>query len=547
MFLEKLLGRHGSLEDPTVPITGYNLTAAQILEGGGGKSDSGMVVTGKTMLKNSAVWAAVDVISAGVAKLPMSAHRKLPEGGKETASDHAGHRLMHIRPNQLMSPQIFKQTIQAHALTYGTGYAEIQRSTGGTPLALTPLLPDVTTQMAVGDELFVVTRGPGGQHVVSALDCLIIRGPSWQGLVGYALAELAKDTVGMGLALKKYVNKFFANNARPSLLLKHPGQLDEDSAKRIRESFEKMHKGLDNAHRTAVLEEGMEAQLLGTTPEAAQLIDMLNWSIPDVARYFRVPPHKLAWLERATFNNLSESERSFLIDTLDPWLTTWEEECNYKLLTENEKRDGDVFFKFNPGKLLRMDFKDQVETLVAASGGPIMLRNEARDIIDMNPIEEFETPVEPNSNTVPATTEPDTVEPDTVDTNNITPTANQRRLIKSTLIRMVGRLGIAARKVAGGDSNFLNYLEQCFEKQHREKVEAAIGDAVGVIAELRGDDPDTEAKRLTDRLFVLCRSELFAETEKHTASEFGAAIQSLSEEWLSRIPDELSKEFLEGV
>lgn len=550
MFLTTLLGptteRHGSIENPNVPITGPNLTAQDVW-GGWNQSDSGIEVNSSTVLKNSSpVWAGVNVISSGVAKLPCSKFR-VSGDVKEVDRTSPAHRRIHLRPNRLMGPSNFKWLMQARALIYGTAYAEIDRGDGN---RLIPL-PITTKQVvAPNGDLWLVVEDRNAK--IPAIDALIIRGPSPDGLMGYALSEIGKNSIGLNMALIKFANKFFANGGGKKLVLRHPGHLDEQDARRLRESWERLQTGLDNSHRTAVLEEGMEVSDIGTTPEDAMVIQSLNWTVQDVARLLNVQPHKLADQSNSTYNNQTESNKQFLEDTLDPWLTIWEEELNHKLLTEREKSGGQSFFKFNPAKLLRMNFRDQAETLTQACGGPFMTRNQARDILDMNPIDGFDEPLVPMSNNVPADQIPDADQSESeVETESA---ADDSRLVeflginsRDAIRRMAKRLAVHSIRVARReDVNFIDWLEMGLLADHRHQVQDALSASTSLVAIQCGDDPAELTSELVRRLFDTVRGELFDATEL-PREDFVPRVEAIASTWEARLPQQLGDELLQGA
>ena len=549
MFLNTLLGkRNGSLENPNTPLTGYHLEASDIW-GGYGKADSGVAVNSQTVLKNSSpVWAGVNAISSGVAKLPCSKYRQTGEI-KEIDRTSPAHRRIHLRPNSLMGPSNFKWLMQSRALVYGTAYAEIKRNGGAQPMELLPL-PVTAKQLQTDDGLFIVVEEFNVK--LRAVDCLIIRGPTSDGLLGYALSEIGKNSVGLNMALVKFANRFFANGGGKKLVLKHPGHLDEETARRLRTSWDEVNSGLDNAHRTAVLEEGMDISDIGTTPEDALVIQSLNWTVQDVARLLNIQPHKLADQSNSTYNNQTESNKQFLEDTLDPWLTIWEEELNHKLLTEREKTSGSSFFKFNPAKLLRMNFRDQAETLVTACGGPFMVRNQARQILDMNPVEGFDEPLVPLSNNVPANQVPPPVDeaaPAAPDTDEDGQRFADYLAVNAldAVRRMVKRLTVhSVRAARREDSNFIEWLESGILTEHRGTVHDALLAPVSLVAVHRGDDPAHETTRIVDRLFAICRDELFDATDL-PFKEFIERVDAITTTWPTRLPPLLVGELLKGA
>ena len=82
-------------------------------------------------------------------------------------------------------------------------------------------------------------------------------------------------------------------------MLEHPGVVKDPN--RIRDSWEAAYGGAANAHRVAVLEEGMAYKPISLPPEDSQFLETKQFSVTEICRIFRVPPHLVADLSRATF------------------------------------------------------------------------------------------------------------------------------------------------------------------------------------------------------------------------------------------------------
>src|SRR5690606_27793016 len=178
-----------SLEDPRVPITGAQLV--ELMDGA--PTASGVQVNEFTALNLSAVWAAVRLLANAVAVPPLLLYER-QERGRRRATDHPLYRILHDRPNPEMTAVTFKQVIQAHAVTWGNGYAEIERDGAGRPVALWPLLPHLTrVERRNGRRVVVTTLLDGQQVALPAENVLHIPGPGYDGLMGYSVIRMARE------------------------------------------------------------------------------------------------------------------------------------------------------------------------------------------------------------------------------------------------------------------------------------------------------------------------------------------------------------------
>jgi HK97 family phage portal protein len=209
-----------------------------------------------------------------------------------------------------------------------------------------------------------------------------IPGLGFDGLVGYSPIAMAKNAVGMAIATEEYGAKFFANGANPGGVLEHPGIIKDIA--RVKESWNAAYQGAGNAHKVAVLEEGMKFQAIGIPPEAAQFLQTRKFQINEICRLYRVPPHMVGDLERATFSNIEHQSIEFATHSIRPWVTRWEQTMQQSLILPSEKSE--LFVKFNLDGLLRGDYKSRMEGYSTARQNGWMSANDIRELEDMNRI-----------------------------------------------------------------------------------------------------------------------------------------------------------------
>jgi len=191
--------------------------------------------------------------------------------------------------------------------------------------------------------------------------------------------------VGLSLASEQMGASLFGNNSRPSGILTTDANLQPEQITTMRANWEALHRGPSNQNKTAILDGGLSWQQTSISPDDAQFLETRKFQITEIARLFRIPPHMLADLERATFSNIEEQSLSFVMHTLRPWLVRWERELTRKLLTPTERNS--FFVEFLVDGLLRGDLKSRNEALSLAVGGPRMTRNEARALDNLPPID----------------------------------------------------------------------------------------------------------------------------------------------------------------
>jgi HK97 family phage portal protein len=218
--------------------------------------------------------------------------------------------------------------------------------------------------------------------VLSPFDVLHIPGLGFDGLVGYSPIAMAKNAIGMGLACDEYGASFYQNGAQPGGVLEHPGVVKDP--KRVRDSWNAIYQGSGNAHRIAVLEEGMKFQAVGIPPEQAQFLETRKFQINEIARIFRVPPHMVGDLEKSSFSNIEQQSLEFVKYTLDPWVVRWEQAIQKALFLPSEKRS--YFTKFNVDGLLRGDYQSRMNGYSVGRQNGWLSSNDIREMEDMNRI-----------------------------------------------------------------------------------------------------------------------------------------------------------------
>lgn len=347
---------------------------------------SGAVVNEQTALTNSAVWACVTLIAESVASLPLPVYRSLPGGGKQKLDAHPAYRLLNGEANPEITSFTLRETLQAHVLTWGNGYAEIELDAVGRPRALWPLLPNRTRADRTDGRLTYYTRPVEGgpEYPLSPAQVLHIHGLGFDGLRGYSVIAQARESIGLALATEEFGARFFGNGASVSGVLEHPGKLGVTGVQQLREAWSEMHTGLANQHRIAVLEEGMKYQRIGIPPEDAQFLETRRFQRGDIASWFKVPPHMIGDLDRATFSNIEHQSIEFVVRTLAPWFVRWEQECNRRLLLAGER--GTLFFKYLIAALLRGDINSRYAAYAVGRSNGWLSADDIRDMEEMNPL-----------------------------------------------------------------------------------------------------------------------------------------------------------------
>lgn len=359
------------------------------LLGGGGPTWSGQSVNEATALNCSVVWACIRAISDPVGFLPLRLYRRNGED-RERAIDHPLHALLHDAPNEDMSALDWRSSRQAHALSWGNGFSQIIRRTkGGEIIALEPMspksvLPDTDGQ---GRFRYKVRLADGKEEAWDKSRIFHIRGLSDDGLWGYSVISKARESIGLARAMEKYGGQFFSSGGRVPYVLEHPGKFkNDDEAKEFRDKWDASYGNVEDPHRGVILHGGMKYTQIGIKPEDAQFLTSRQFQIPEICRWFKVSPHIVGDLSRATFSNIEQLGLDFLTQTLSYWLKAWEQAIWRCLLTPAERKI--YYAEFDVNALLRGDYQSRTAGYATLLQNGVLSVNEVRRMENMNRVED---------------------------------------------------------------------------------------------------------------------------------------------------------------
>lgn len=370
--------QRASLENPSTNLSDPNAWLQSWL--GGEVTNAGAKVSPVNAITIPSVFAAVRVISEAIASLPYHVYENTDEG-KNRVKAHPLNDILGREANSEMAAFTLRETLMAHVLLWGNGYAEIERNVRGDVIGLWPLMPDKTDVIRKDGVKHYVTRVNGQLIRLEDRNVLHISGLSHDGLKGYSPITLMRESLGLTIAAEEFGARMFSNNARPSGVLQSPGKLSPEAAQRLKESWSSIHQGLSNAHRVAILEEGLTWSQMSINPDDAQFLETRKLQKTEVATMFNIPPHMIGDLEHATFSNIEHQGIQFVVHTIRPWLVRWEQEINRKLF------DGDYFGEHIVDGLLRGDVKSRYDAYAVGRQWGWLSTNDVRALENQNPVE----------------------------------------------------------------------------------------------------------------------------------------------------------------
>lgn len=343
-------------------------------------------VTGRSVTPTSAiegtvaVYACVSLLAETVGSLPLHLFRRIDDRNRERIREvplrwpGSLARTLHESPNPEMTGQEYWETVQGHVELWGNHFSYIVRAGDGRPQELWPLRPDQMEVLVprerrglpIGGRRYVYTLPTGEKIGLNRNQVLHVRDFATDGVVGLSKITVARLAVGIDQAAGEYAGRFFGSSAIPGGILKTDAQLTREKAQRLRETWESVVGGLDNAQRIAVLHSGIEWEQVGIPPKDAQFIELRRFQLEEAARMWRIPPHLLGdtTKESSWGTGIEQMTIGFVVYTLGPKLKRLEDAISRDLADPDAGRtlsDESLFAEFRVQGLVRGDLKARSE------------------------------------------------------------------------------------------------------------------------------------------------------------------------------------------
>ena len=364
------------------------------VNGGNRPTSAGQLINNKNALSISTVYDCIRIISEDLAKLPMPVIQNI-NGLREPRPEHTLHSVLNWQPNPEMSAMSFRNTIIGHAVGWGNGYAEKVRDANGDIIELWIITPDrIKPKRDQNGTLYYEFREDDGTLTPVSSDKIFhVPGFGYDGVQGYNVVQIARESLGLAKAAEMFGAKFFGNGAKASLALTFPESLTEKAYANLKRSTEKQIGG-DNQHRILLVEEGGKVETMSLSQKDSQYLETREFSLEEICRWFRVNPHKVADLRRATFSNIEHQNIDHVNDTLMPWFIRVEQAVHNQLFSIADQ-DAGYYVKHNANALLRGDSESRSKFYKNAINDGWATRNEVRAWEDMNPLPGLDEPLVP--------------------------------------------------------------------------------------------------------------------------------------------------------
>lgn len=459
-----------------------NLRAASISQRNQ-RSYSDEVITPESALTVPAVLAAITIIAEDTASLPLILYKRNGKY-KNRAFDNIYYRLMHDQPNPEHTSFIFRELLMGHLLAWGNFFGQLIINSAGDVDAIWPLRPDrVTVSRVDGLKVYRYTSYDNKMRIFAQDEVIHIPAFGFDGLIGQSRIALARNSIGFAISAEKFGSKFFANDARPSIAIKYPGHFDllTDKGQKEYEAFKiswnQAYQGSDNAWKVGLLQDGMDIATIGMPPADIQFVENQKWSLNQLARVFRIPPHMIGDIEKSTSwgTGIEQQEQGYVNHTIRPWTVRIEECLNTQLLLQSDRSQ--LYYEHLFDALLRGDISTRFNAYVQGLTNGWMSPNEVRARENMNPIADgdgYRVPLNTspiNSNGAGQSTTADVVADNRLSWEPIVLDA-MTRVIK----RESNDLHGAVRRYLAKNQHdkFAAWLEQFYKSDHPDFIQAVL-------------------------------------------------------------------------
>jgi HK97 family phage portal protein len=355
---------------------------------GSNKSKTGQSITTTTALQVSTVLGVTRVLCEGVAQVPLKLFRDKADGrGADPASDHSLYRVLYRRPNPWQTSFRFRETMMLHLVLCNNFYA-FKNVIGGQVRELIPFMPgNVEVKQNRDMTLTYRVRDESGQTRDFPQESILhLRGPSWNSWMGMEAVKLAREAIGLSMAIEADQASLYKNGLRTSGSYSVEGKLTEKQYADLRK-FIKNHQASDDGG-PLILDSAAKYMAQTMTGLDAQTLESRRFQVEEVCRPFRVMPIMIGHADKAaTYASAEQMFLAHVVHTLCPWYERLQQDFDTQLLSEADQ-DAGLYTKFVVNALMRGTAQARAEYYKAMLGSTGQKgwgsQNEVRALEEMN-------------------------------------------------------------------------------------------------------------------------------------------------------------------
>jgi HK97 family phage portal protein len=352
-----------------------------------GPTHAGTSVTTSTAMQITAAFCCVRILCETIGAMPWQVYERKDDDTVVRVRDHDLEQVLCWSPNEEMTVPEYKEAAVNSLCLRGNSYNWKEVRANGQLLSLTPISTDVLVERDKDTQRLQYKVLDRGKYITVPKEKIWhVRGFGSDGIVGYSPIGMARQALGVALAAEEFQAKFFGNGAMPSLALSVPAWMNDTQRKAAHDNINRLWGGLSNAHRVQLLEGGMTVTPITMDLKDAEFLALRQFTIQEICRIYRIPPHMVADLTRSTNNNIEHQALEFVMHSLLPYLTRFEYSASKHLIKPEERRK--YFLRFNVEGLLRADVKSRGEFYSIMLQNGVYSRNEVRLLENRNRVEQ---------------------------------------------------------------------------------------------------------------------------------------------------------------
>jgi HK97 family phage portal protein len=360
-----------------------------------GYSGANVSVNENSALTVAAFFDGIRIVSETIGTLPLNVYERTEDDGRKLALNHPAFDLLHDSPNYESTAAVVRAGLQAQSMLHGNSFAEIEWNDPDTrdfPVAIWPLAYDAVNAWRdqEGNLFYRIQPISGAQVDMDPRDILHYRGLAFDGFWGKSVLQMARESLGLGIVYDRHAGKFFGNGSRPGVVIKHPGRLGEEAVKRLREGWERIHQGVENTAKVAILEEGMDVSAYSINNDDAQFLESRKFTIEEVARWLNISLNRLRVSGATAFTNPEDDAIDYVVNTIRPWMVRIEQENNKKLFPNKR-----YFCEHQVEGLLRGNIAARYQSYAVARNWGWFSVNDIRKLENLPAIDGGETYMQP--------------------------------------------------------------------------------------------------------------------------------------------------------
>ena len=363
----------------------------------GNLSLTGISVTEEHAVGVSTVYACIRQISQAIATVPVGLYERLPDGGKRHVvgdADNAVAEVVRTRPNEEMNGVDFRLAATAGLTLYQNSVSQIRRNRLGGVMELIPINPRDVEIVRDHESALLTPMGrkplkyriEGLSEPLDRSQVLHLKGLSFDGLEGMRMTRVARESIGLAVALDRNAAAFFGNSSRPGLVFEVPETLSDQAYERLVHNLNSAHQGVDRAYKALIAESGAKMQKVNSENRESQFDESRERQALEIARFFGVPPQMVGIQNSEPRANIEEENINFVNRTLRFYCEIWRQGLNHSVLSEEQRQRG-LFFDFDLSQMLSGNLKDKAQAYRYGGDLSVLTKDEYRKhVYGLNPL-----------------------------------------------------------------------------------------------------------------------------------------------------------------